>query len=65
MPTVFENYAADYQLDGQDFVVHFWDIAGQEDYDRLRPLSYPNTDAILIIFGIEKPASLNNVEAKI
>jgi Ras family protein A len=48
VPTVFENYILDFELDKQDFVVHFWDTAGQEDYDRLRPLSYPDADASAI-----------------
>eukprot|EP01125_Pyxidicula_operculata_P009526 TRINITY_DN3139_c0_g1_i1.p1 TRINITY_DN3139_c0_g1~~TRINITY_DN3139_c0_g1_i1.p1 ORF type:complete len:819 (-),score=143.43 TRINITY_DN3139_c0_g1_i1:8-2464(-) len=32
--------------------------------DRLRPLSYPQTDVFLICFGIENPSSLYNVSAK-
>lgn len=38
-----------------------WDTAGQEEFDRLRPLSYPNTDVILICFSLESPDSLDNV----
>lgn len=37
---------------------------GQEDYDRLRPLSYPETDVILICYAIDVPASLNSVAKK-
>lgn len=40
-----------------------WDTAGQEDYDRLRPLSYPDTDVILMCFSIDSPDSLGNTEA--
>jgi len=41
-----------------------WDTAGQEDYDRLRPLSYPDTDVILMCFSIDNPDSLENIPEK-
>jgi len=41
-----------------------WDTAGQEDYDRLRPLSYPQTDCFLICYSIISPSSLQNVTSK-
>ena len=41
-----------------------WDTAGQEDYDRLRPLSYPDTDVILMCFSIDSPDSLQNIPEK-
>ncbi len=37
---------------------------GQEDYDRLRPLSYPDTDVILMCFSIDSPDSLENIPEK-
>ncbi len=42
-----------------------WDTAGQEEYDRLRPLSYPESDVILIVFAIDFPTSLANVQDKV
>ena len=42
-----------------------WDTAGQEEYDRLRPLSYPESDVILIVFSIDFPVSLGNVQDKV
>ncbi len=42
-----------------------WDTAGQEDYDRLRPLSYPDSHVILICFAIDSPDSLDNVQEKV
>lgn len=37
---------------------------GQEDYDRLRPLSYPQTDVFLVCFSVVGPASFENVKEK-
>nr|KAF6421109.1 ras-like protein family member A [Molossus molossus] len=58
VPTVFENYVADIEVDGKQVELALWDTAGQEDYDRLRPLSYPDTDVILMCFSIDSPDSL-------
>jgi GTPase SAR1 family protein len=51
------------------FCVSFHDLAkraftGQEDYDRLRPLSYPQTDVFLVCFSVTSPASFENVKEK-
>lgn len=64
VPTVFENYVADIEVDGKAVELALWDTAGQEDYDRLRPLSYPDTDVILMCFSIDSPDSLENIPEK-
>jgi len=65
VPTVFENYVKDITLaSGEKVELTLWDTAGQEDYDRLRPLSYPDTDVVLIAFSVDSPDSLNNVYDK-
>jgi small GTP-binding protein len=51
-------------LDFQIYQLNLWDTAGQEDYDRLRPLSYPHTDAFLVCFSLVAPQSLNNIRSK-
>lgn len=38
---------------------------GQEDYDRLRPLSYPQTDVFLVCFSVVSPSSFENVKEKV
>lgn len=64
VPTVFENYVADIEIDHKNVELALWDTAGQEDYDRLRPLSYPDTDVILMCFSIDSPDSLENIPEK-
>jgi Ras family protein A len=64
VPTVFESYVADIEVEGKHVELALWDTAGQEDYDRLRPLSYPDSHVILICFAIDSPDSLDNVQEK-
>merc|ERR1712087_518897 len=51
-------------VDGKYIKLNLWDTAGQEDYDRLRPLSYPETDVFLVCFSTISPASMKNVSVK-
>ncbi|KAL3960031.1 hypothetical protein ACCO45_005148 [Purpureocillium lilacinum] len=63
VPTVFENYITfpTHPPTGKTVELALWDTAGQEEYDRLRPLSYPETDLIFVCFAIDCPNSLDNV----
>src|SRR5207244_12671577 len=48
----------------ESYTLGLFDTAGQEDYDRLRPLSYPQTDVFLVCFSVTSPASFENVREK-
>ncbi|UZJ54180.1 hypothetical protein CBS101457_003500 [Exobasidium rhododendri] len=63
-PTVFDNYVAEIRLDGKPVQLALWDTAGQEEYERLRPLSYASAHVILIAFSLDTPDSLENAQYK-
>ncbi len=64
IPTLFDNYEANVMIDGSPFTLSLWDTAGQEDYDKMRPLSYSQTDVFLICFSITCPDSFKNIQTK-
>ncbi|KAF8995487.1 rho small monomeric GTPase [Cyathus striatus] len=61
---VFDNYVAEIRLDEKPVQLALWDTAGQEEYERLRPMSYSKSHVILIAFAIDTPDSLENVTTK-
>lgn len=63
VPTIFENYVTSVQApNGKTIELALWDTAGQEEYDRLRPLSYPDSDIIVICFAVDNLVSLQNIK---
>ncbi|URE17389.1 RHO [Musa troglodytarum] len=64
VPTVFDNFSANVVVDGNTVNLGLWDTAGQEDYNRLRPLSYRGADVFLLAFSLISKASYENVAKK-
>jgi len=64
VPTVFDNYSANAIVEGNPINLGLWDTAGSDEYDTLRPLSYPGTDVFLICFSLFSPSSFENVTKK-
>jgi len=64
IPTVFDNYVVNITAGDQNIELGLWDTAGQEEYDRLRPLSYANANVFLICFSVVNPTSYENVSSK-
>lgn len=63
-PCPFQNFVADIDCEGKTVELALWDTAAQEDYDRIRALSYPDADVVLICYSIVQPESLENVPEK-
>ncbi|GCE97476.1 Rho GTPase [Zygosaccharomyces mellis] len=63
VPTVFENYVTKIQGPRNKIIeLALWDTAGQEEYSRLRPLSYSEVDMLLVCYAANNLTSLQNVE---
>ena len=52
------------QVEGRHIELALWDTAGQEEYEILRPLSYPNTDVVLLCFSVDNRDSFENAMQK-
>ena len=65
IPTVFDNHAHNmYLMDNTPVRLGLWDTGGGEDYGRLRPLSYPQTDVFILCFCVEREYALRNITEK-
>ena len=64
LPTVYDNFTKNVTRDDREVNLSLWDTAGQEDYDRLRLLSYPGSDLVIIAFSVISHSSFENVATK-
>ncbi|KAF3812694.1 hypothetical protein GH733_019057 [Mirounga leonina] len=64
VPTVFDKYAVTVMIGGEPYTLGLFDTAGQEDYDRLRPLSYPQRNVFPVCFSMVSPSSFENVKER-
>lgn len=64
VPTAIDTYHAVVHVDGQPLTLELCDTPGQDDFDTLRPLVYPQTDVFLLCFSVALPSSFHNVREK-
>ena len=64
IPTVFDGYESPVKVGDREVLIRMWDTAGQEEYKKLRPLSYPQTDVFLVFFSYESMESLENIRSQ-
>lgn len=63
VPFVFDYYTKNVMIGNTAVSLQIWDVAGQDDYEKLRRLTYPQTDVFIICFSLVLPDSLSNVES--
>ena len=65
VPTVFENAAKSTTFKGKPVTLRLFDTAGQEEYDRLRPLSYPGSNLVLLCFSVANRTTFDAISSKV
>ena len=72
VPKIIGGNVAEVKIREETYQLQLWDTVtnsvdnsvSQEQYDRLRPLSYPDTTIFLVCFSVCDPASFKNVQEK-
>jgi len=64
VPTAIDTYDVVVHVDGEPVTFEMNDTPGQDDFDTLRPLVYPNTDVFLLCFSVVSPSSFANIREK-
>ncbi|XP_033099801.1 cell division control protein 42 homolog [Anneissia japonica] len=64
IPTVYENHELTVMNSGEEYNIKVYEAGGTEDYDRLRPMGYNQTDVFLVCFCVVKPRLVTNIETK-
>ncbi|KAF8190337.1 P-loop containing nucleoside triphosphate hydrolase protein [Mycena galopus ATCC 62051] len=60
VPYIIDNHLATVEVQGATHQLILWDTDGEEDYDRLRPLSYPQTDVFFVCFRVDALVSFTS-----
>ena len=64
VPVVFDNNTVTVKSRGESYMLGLFDAGGQEEYERLCPLSYAQTDVFLVCFSVVAPSSFENIRLK-
>ena len=64
IPTIFDNFSKNVMFEGRPINLALWDTAGQEEYDRVRPLSYHNTDVVIVTFDLTMKKTVQDIHDK-
>ena len=60
---MFENFTCDLNINGKQVHLELWDSGGPEEYQRLRELTYPETDVVVLTFSTFSPGLFSKIES--
>jgi small GTP-binding protein len=60
--TVFDNYTTMMMVDDVIVKLVLWDTAGQEEYEKLRPLTYMQCDVVMMMFSVVNVNSFRSIK---
>ncbi|KAG9262643.1 rho-related GTP-binding protein RhoU-like [Astyanax mexicanus] len=61
IPTAIDHFSARVVVDGRPVQLQLCDMAGQVEFERLRPLCYHNADVFLLCYSIVLPTTFRSV----
>ena len=64
IPTMFDSFSKEFEFNGNKLKLNIWETPGQDEFDRLRPLSYQGAKIILLIFDFENKQTFDNLEER-
>eukprot|EP01091_Cochliopodium_minus_P006563 TRINITY_DN16514_c0_g1_i1.p1 TRINITY_DN16514_c0_g1~~TRINITY_DN16514_c0_g1_i1.p1 ORF type:complete len:204 (-),score=62.81 TRINITY_DN16514_c0_g1_i1:26-637(-) len=64
IPSIFENYCTNMMFQEKAVRLSLWDTQGNEDFDRLRPLTYPQTNVFVVCFSVIDPNTFEHAKTK-
>ena len=64
IPTTFELFCANLMIQSKSVRIDLWDTRGHEEYDRLRPISYSDTDVFLLCFSVVSVVTFDHIRTK-
>lgn len=67
VPTLFDNWFKNIDLEGEEnegVRLGLYDTAGQEDYDNIRNMSYPDTNVFIVTYSVDNKNSYENIKSK-
>ncbi|CAG7819614.1 unnamed protein product [Allacma fusca] len=60
----YQKYSKNVRLGETQINMSLWDATGDEEWDRVRTMLYPETNVILMCFSIDDPTSFQNISKK-